>query len=315
MSALATMLAAARGEIGVVERPVNRVRYNTAFYGREVSGNAYPWCQAWVWWLGVRTALAAILPPKTAGTQAAAAWYRARGRWGTEPAPGAQAFYDWGHGIAHTGIVEAGRTAAGWFPVIEGNTGPPGRSQDNGGMVLRQARRGVGRTGGFGYPDYAAADRHGVSLPVLATGAVVPLAAGLARRPDVLPVLARGASGGWVSLAQQCLGTGVDGAFGPGTEREVRDQQHDYGLGIDGVIGAWTWVSFIADVAGNLRPGQGEGHPGVEVLQNLLGYRGPALDRRYGPGSAARTAQVQRWAGLTPDEIVGPATRAALTRG
>ena len=26
-------------------------KYNTAFYGREVSGRAYPWCMAFIWWV------------------------------------------------------------------------------------------------------------------------------------------------------------------------------------------------------------------------------------------------------------------------
>ena len=40
-------------EIGVKEYPAgsNRVKYNTAYYGREVSGNAYPWCCAFIWWV------------------------------------------------------------------------------------------------------------------------------------------------------------------------------------------------------------------------------------------------------------------------
>ena len=47
------LLAAARAEIGTKEQPQNsnRVKYNTAFYGREVSGAAYPWCVTFIWWL------------------------------------------------------------------------------------------------------------------------------------------------------------------------------------------------------------------------------------------------------------------------
>ena len=41
-----TILNIARGELGVRESPAgsNRVKYNRAYYGREVSGSSYPWC-------------------------------------------------------------------------------------------------------------------------------------------------------------------------------------------------------------------------------------------------------------------------------
>lgn len=47
------VLSLARGEIGVKESPAgsNQVKYNTWFYGREVSGAAYPWCMAFVQWV------------------------------------------------------------------------------------------------------------------------------------------------------------------------------------------------------------------------------------------------------------------------
>lgn len=314
---LDAFLAALRGEIGVVERPVNRVKYNTAFYGSEVSGDRFPWCQVLPWWAGIRAGISAVLPSKTASTINASDQFKARGAWGRQPRPGAYVFYDWGHGIAHVGVCESGLLPGNYFAALEGNTGRPGQSQDNGGMVLRQARamRALGPRGGFGYPNYAAADAIGGAPGLALTPSTVSLSAGLARRPDVLPVLTRGASGGWVSLAQQCLGTAVDGSAGPIFDSEVRDQQAQYGLVIDGALGAWTWISFVADAGANLRAGQAKGHPGLEVLQNLLGYRGGDLDRSFGPSVTGRVMQVQRWAGLEPDGVVGPATRAALTRG
>ena len=48
-----TILALARKELGTAESPAgsNHVKYNTAYYGREVSGGAYPWCCVFLWWL------------------------------------------------------------------------------------------------------------------------------------------------------------------------------------------------------------------------------------------------------------------------
>lgn len=315
MSALATKFALARAQLGIVESPVNVVKFNDAFYGRKVNGSAYPWCQAFMWWLATNAGLAAIFPPKTAATTTAASWYQRNGRWGTQPRPGAHVFYDWGHGIAHTGLCETSLLPGGYFSAIEGNTGRPGQSQDNGGMVLRQARslRALGRNGGFGYPDYNRADVTSLVLPKVPVGESVDLEVG-ARRPDVLPALRRGATGGWVGLAQKCLRIDIDTSFGPASERAVVGQQRRYGLVADGVIGSWTWVSFVADAGANLAPGT-SGHPGIEVLQNMIGLRGDELDGSYGRVGAARVRAVQRWAGLEPDAIVGPATRAALTRG
>ena len=47
------VLQIAEWQEGVVEMPSgsNKVKYNTAYYGREVSGRAYPWCMAFVWWV------------------------------------------------------------------------------------------------------------------------------------------------------------------------------------------------------------------------------------------------------------------------
>ena len=40
-------------EVGIKESPANsnNVKYNTAYYGRKVSGSEYPWCCVFVWWI------------------------------------------------------------------------------------------------------------------------------------------------------------------------------------------------------------------------------------------------------------------------
>ena len=49
----AAVLQIAEWQLGVVEMPTNsnKVKYNTAYYGREVSGGAYAWCMAFIWWV------------------------------------------------------------------------------------------------------------------------------------------------------------------------------------------------------------------------------------------------------------------------
>jgi len=63
------------------------------------------------------------------------------------------------------------------------------------------------------------------------------------------PILRRGDTGSCVVVAQRALlakgysvGTaGVDGTFGPATYRATTAVQREYGLSVDGVIGALTW--------------------------------------------------------------------------
>ena len=47
------IIALARTQVGVSEEPPgsNNVKYNTAYYGRPVSGDEYPWCVVFIWWL------------------------------------------------------------------------------------------------------------------------------------------------------------------------------------------------------------------------------------------------------------------------
>lgn len=51
MSEIKKLTAWFRAQIGVAEDPLgsNNVRYNTAYYGREVFGDNYPWCATTIW--------------------------------------------------------------------------------------------------------------------------------------------------------------------------------------------------------------------------------------------------------------------------
>ena len=47
----------AKSQLGTKESPAgsNKVKYNTWYYGKEVSGSAYPWCMAFVSWVFAHT--------------------------------------------------------------------------------------------------------------------------------------------------------------------------------------------------------------------------------------------------------------------
>lgn len=51
------IVAKAKSQVGTKESPAgsNKVKYNTWYYGKEVSGSAYPWCMAFVSWVFAHT--------------------------------------------------------------------------------------------------------------------------------------------------------------------------------------------------------------------------------------------------------------------
>lgn len=134
------VLGIAREELGTRESPAdsNNVKYNTWYYGRAVSGKAYPWCMAFVQWVFHRAGVP--LPLRTASCGALMAAARRAGQWVTgDLRPGDVVIYDFPGGAAadHCGIVE--RAAGDRVTAIEGNTSQAG-SQSNGGMVCRRTR-------------------------------------------------------------------------------------------------------------------------------------------------------------------------------
>ncbi|MBQ3950967.1 MAG: CHAP domain-containing protein, partial [Oscillospiraceae bacterium] len=134
------VLAAARREIGTVERPKNsnNVKYNTWYYKQEVydgkNGGKYPWCMAFVQWVFCEAGFP--LPYKTASCSALLNWYKknAPELVHTEPAPGDIVIYK-----GHTGIFEKYGPDPKYMYVIEGNTAVG--NDDNGGCVMRRYRK------------------------------------------------------------------------------------------------------------------------------------------------------------------------------
>ena len=138
LTAAEKVLDVARAELGVKESPANsnRVKYNTWYYGRAVSGAAYPWCMTFVQWAFDKAGEA--LPYKTASCSGLLGWYRSKRPdcVAETPRPGDIVIYDFGH----TGIVES--VGKGTITAIEGNTSPgTAGSQSNGGMVCRRTRK------------------------------------------------------------------------------------------------------------------------------------------------------------------------------
>lgn len=147
MARASDLLAIARAELGVRESPANsnNVKYNTAYYGREVHDTAtetYAWCMVFIWWLFQRAKAPELFygGGKTASCGALMAYAQAHGQWVTssyQPGdivildiPGNKVKTD--HcGIVVTPVVSGVRT-------IEGNTGAGNNA--NGGEVMERPR-------------------------------------------------------------------------------------------------------------------------------------------------------------------------------
>ena len=135
------LLQLARGELGVTERPAgsNKVKYNTAYYGREVSGSGYPWCCTFVWWLFQQAGASSLFfgGGKTAYCPTLLTHHAKQMVW-EDYRPGDVIFFNFSGkaSAAHVGICEK------WdgenITTIDGNTGSGNES--NGGAVMRRTR-------------------------------------------------------------------------------------------------------------------------------------------------------------------------------
>ena len=151
------------------------------------------------------------------------------------------------------------------------------------------------------------------TLTLALTGVVAPAAARAAPSADVaaLQVALR---------ARAAYGGTVDGVRGPATAAAVVAFQRRAGLAPDGIAGPLTrralgWRGRHVYGSRSLRRGR-RGWD-VAALQFKLAWRGfPSgpFDGVLGPRAASALARFQRWAGLTPDAIAGPATFRALHR-
>ena len=64
---------------------------------------------------------------------------------------------------------------------------------------------------------------------------------------DDIGVLRKGSRGEGVKMMQEALGVGADGAFGPGTERALKEWQASKGLVADGIAGPATLGVLLGD--------------------------------------------------------------------
>ena len=135
------ILEIARSQLGIKENPPNsnRVKFNTAYYGQEVSGSAYPWCCAFVWWVFREAGASGLFygGKKTASCSTLLGFHKAQAVRGNY-LPGDIIFFNFNgkKNTQHVGICEA--WDGQYITTIDGNTAPT--NEANGGAVMRRRR-------------------------------------------------------------------------------------------------------------------------------------------------------------------------------
>ena len=122
-----------------------------------------------------------------------------------------------------------------------------------------------------------------------------------------MSILKRGLKGAPVKRLQAKLGVTADGAFGPATEKALKDYQKANGLAVDGVAGPDTFSAMGLYELVLLRRGSRGG--AVKRLQEGLGI---SADGAFGPGTEKAVKAFQEKNGLAADGIAGPKTLAKL---
>ena len=230
MSAVSKVISKARSQIGTKESPAgsNKVKYNTAYYGRAVSGSDYPWCCAFVWWVFKQCGAPELFygGKKTASCTTLMNYYKSKDQFSKTPKVGSLVFFNWGKGTEakHIGIVTA-ITSSG-VKTIEGNTAVGNDS--NGGEVMERTRYTKDILG-YAYPYEGGVTMVNITLPQLRKGDT-------GESVRALQILLNG-------LGYNC-GT-VDGEFGAKTQDGVRRFQRTKGLTVDGIVGANTWSEVL----------------------------------------------------------------------
>jgi hypothetical protein len=143
MATAADVIRVETSQVGTHETPYNRTPYGQ-WYGM----NGVAWCDIFQSWGFAKANALSAIGGKFALTTAHAAWFKAKGKWGSTPQIGALVFYDWGGGKSISGIDHVGLVigvSGGTITTVEGN------SSD---AVKQRQRSATAYVVGYGYPAY-----------------------------------------------------------------------------------------------------------------------------------------------------------------
>jgi peptidoglycan hydrolase-like protein with peptidoglycan-binding domain len=303
-----TIIDTAAAENGTTEVPANS---NLTKYGKWYGLNGVAWCAMFVSWVYNRAGHPLGKIDDENGYRycpSAYNFWKAHNRLTTDPQMGDIVLFDWtGDGKCdHTGIFVAWKTPGKTFTSWEGNTAV--WDDSNGGNVMMRTRNNS-MVKAFVNPGVI--DNNSVVMPLISQQ--------------------RGSVGSNVTQLQKCLyNLGytiiVDGSFGPGTEKIVKQFQREHGLDITGIANLVTKGAIEAELAKPKVPDhtlttgaylkKGDAGAAVLALQKALNKKGanPAVnaDGVFGNGTLQALKAFQAKNGLTADGIAGPATARTL---
>lgn len=304
-----SIIATAAAENGVVESPPNS---NRTKYGKWYGLDGVKWCAIFVSWIYDHAGNHLEAVDTVNGFQSCQSGYNFWKRNGCivrDPRPGDIVLYDWrGDGICdHTGIfvkwVDNDKTI---FQAWEGNT-EQGNDSDGGRVMLRERKRS------------------------LVKAFVTPKAlneTSVATHDDTLK---KGDTGSEVTVLQKMLfdldfNITVDGVFGPGTEKVVKQFQEKRILPVTGIVTPEVFGAIQEEANSPKVPTKkfttgsylhkGDSGNAVLMLQKALNTKGanPKIgeDGVFGSGTLKAVKAFQKNNHLTMDGVVGPATFQAL---
>lgn len=201
------------------------------------------WCATFVSAIGIALGYTDIMPTECSCSKMIDL-YKAKGRWEENdayvPSPGDILMYDWqdkGTGDNkgnpdHVGIVVAINGTA--LTIIEGNKGEA--------VAYRYLNINGRYIRGYCLPDYSKKASKATEPTKTAQNTFVSIN---------LPVIKNNASGGYVRALQAILTAkgvttdGIDGIFGPKTEKAVKVFQKANHLDDDGIVGKNTWTALM----------------------------------------------------------------------
>ncbi len=300
------VLSIARAEIGTKATAVKKCKYNTAFYGYEVSASWADWCAVFIWWIFNQAGAADLLFVKTAGCGVLGNAFYTRNKFKTSGfKPGDIVFFHWSdersesvpitYSLDHVGIIEK-VNSDGTVTTIEGNTGDSPY-----GEVMRRTRS-LSVISGVARPDYGASSSGGDSEP---TPTPYDGSAGIKEVQS------------WLN-SNYGSGLSVDGVFGPLTNtaliralQTVLNRQYGANLAVDGIFGSATKKSIrCLEICS-----QGDY---TRVLQGFLICRGldtGGFDGDFGYMTKSAVLTFQTTANIDADGIAGPETFYRLANG
>lgn len=276
----ADIVRMAASQIGVKESPFgsNRQKYGV-WYG----WNGVAWCDIFVSWVAAQVGAGGIVG-KYAYCPSHVAYFQKRGWWrpaSYQPVLGDIIFFGAKGKACHVGIVER-RINAALVQTIEGNTSAA--SQDNGGCVMRRARKygnPYGKWGilGFAHPAYDGKTVTNVVRNWLQVGDKGPAVSTLQKK--------------LIAAGYSCGKAGADGDFGSGTQAAVKAFQKAHGLTVDGEAGVLTVAKLNAILGAKPapRPASKRRYDAwVTALQkecNQQGFSRQTVDGEPGPTTLA----------------------------